>query len=218
MTGIAARRPWWIPVAAAAGAAVSFGVSGVLIGAALNGVRGNRMAPWIIGRAAGVCAYVLLVAVVVLGLVLSHPGRARSGGSSARRIRVHIALVLFTFGFTALHVAVLVSDRWAGVGWRGAFLPLGAVYRPLPVTLGLFGLWTGLLVGGTAALAGRLPRRMWWPLHKIAALTLMLVWVHGVLAGSDTPALLGAYIATGAFVLAVALWRYNARRVEAAAR
>lgn len=218
MTDMVTRRPRWISIAATVGAAASFGASGLVIGASLNEVSGNRMAPWIIGRAAGICAYVLLVIVVLLGLVLSHPGRARSGGSSARRIRVHIALALFTFAFTALHVAVLVSDKWAGVGWQGALLPLGATYRPLPVTLGLFGLWTGLLVGTTATLAGRLPRRLWWPLHKVAGLALTLVWLHGVLAGGDTPALLGGYIATGALVLAVALWRYNAHRIEAAAR
>lgn len=199
-------------VAGAVGAALSFGGCGVLVGAALDLVRGNRMAPWIIGRAAGMCAYLLLVALVLLGLFLSHPARARIGGSSPARIRLHIAAAVFTFSFVVLHIVVLATDRWAGVGWWGAVVPLGATYRPVPVTLGLLGLWTGLLVGLTAALAGRLPGRLWWPLHKIAAVSLVLVWLHGVLAGGDTPALLGGYAVTGSLVLATALWRYNASR------
>lgn len=210
-----ARRPRLASLTGAGAAALGLGLSGVLVGEALNGVRGNQMAPWILGRASGVCAYLLLVALVLVGLVLSHPARARSGGSSPSRIRLHISLALFTFAFTVLHVVVLATDRWAGVGWAGAAVPFGAVYRPLPVTLGLIGAWTGVLVGVTAALAGRLPRRLWWPLHKIAAGALLLVWLHGVLAGGDTPALLGIYVASGALVVGTALWRYNARRTAA---
>lgn len=201
-----------------AAAGIAFGLTGVLLGAALDAVRGNRMAPWILGRASGVCAYVLLVAVVVMGLLLAHPARARNGGSSAGRIRIHIALALFAFAFTALHVVVLATDRWAGVGWWGIVAPLSAAYRPVPVTLGLFGVWTGLLVGVTAALAGRLPRRAWWPLHKLAGASLVLIWLHGVLAGGDTPALMAAYVGSGALVVAIALWRYNARRADGPVR
>ena len=122
-----------------------------------------------------------------------------------------MALALLTAAATALHVAVLATDRWAGVGWTGAALPLGASYRPLPVTLGVLGLWLGLLAGLSAALAGRLPRRAWWPLHKIAAVSLALVWAHGVLAGSDTPALLAMYVISGMAVVGLALSRYVSR-------
>jgi hypothetical protein len=184
----------------------------MLVGGALQKVAGNRMAPWIIGRAAGVCAYLLLVSLVLLGLALSHPWRSRVRRPSATsRIRAHVALSVFTLGFTVLHVVVLATDRYAGVGWWGAFVPMGAAYRPAAVTLGIVGVDVALLVGLSAAAAGRLPRRAWWPLHKIAVLALVLIWVHGVLAGGDTPALLGIYVASGLLVLAVAISRYAAR-------
>jgi hypothetical protein len=38
------------------------------------------------------------------------------------------------------------------------------------------------------------------------------VFVHGLLAGSDTPALLGMYVGSGLLVLGSALSRYVARR------
>jgi hypothetical protein len=190
----------------------SAAASGMLIGAALQKVAGNRMAPWIIGRAAGVCAYLLLVLLVLLGLALSHPWRSQVRTPSATsRIRAHVALSVFTLGFTVLHVVVLATDRYAGVGWWGAFVPMGASYRPAAVTLGVVGVDVALLVGVSAAVAGRLPRRLWWPLHKGAALTLVLIWTHGVLAGGDTPALLGLYLVTGLLVLVVAISRYAAR-------
>lgn len=188
------------------------GAVGMTAGWVVNRVSGDRMAPWILGRASGICAYLMLVGLVLFGLSLSHPRRAERGRSAMTRMRAHIVLALLTFGFIVVHVVALATDAYAGVGWLGAALPLGAQYRPLPVTLGVLGLWLGLLAGGSAALAGRLPRRSWWPLHKIAALTFVLVWLHGVLAGSDTTALLGLYIGTGLLVLGAAVDRYANRR------
>lgn len=186
--------------------------TGMLLGRAIAQVSGNRMAPWIIARSAGVTSYLLLVCLVLLGIGLSHPWRSRvRRPSAASRIRLHIALSLFTFGFTVLHIVVLATDRYAGVGWWGAFVPMGASYRPLPVTFGILGLWLGLLVGLTAALSGRLPGRAWWPLHKLAGLSLVAVWAHAVFSGSDTTSLRPLYLASAVLVLGFGLTRYAAR-------
>jgi hypothetical protein len=107
-----------------------------------------------------------------------------------------------------LHIVVLATDKYAGVGWWGAFVPMGATYRPLPVTLGVIAFYAGIAAGLTAALAGRVSRRLWWPIHKIAIVSLVLVWFHGMLAGIDTPLLLVLYIITGGAIIALALSRY----------
>jgi hypothetical protein len=191
---------------------VSAALTAGLIGRAAQSLAGNRMAPWILGRAAGVCSYLLLVTLVLTGLVLSHPWRSRvRRPATATRIRIHLLLAVFTLLFTVGHVVVLATDRYAAVGWAGALLPMHAGYRPIATTLGLLGLWSGLLAGLTAALSGRLPFTLWWPIHKVAAVGLVLVWLHGVLGGGDTRALLAMYLITGALVLAVALSRYAAR-------
>jgi len=110
-----------------------------------------------------------------------------------------------------VHVVVLATDEYAKVGWWGALLPMASRYRPAAVTLGVLGAYCGLATGLTAALAGRLARRIWWPLHKVAAVALALVWAHGVLAGSDRAALRLMYLATAAGILLLALTRYAAR-------
>jgi hypothetical protein len=190
----------------------SAGLSAWLVGRAFAGVSGNRNAPWILGRAAGITSYVLLVALVALGLVLSHPWRTRiARPSAATRIRVHVGLAVFTLAFTTLHVVVLATDSYAGVGVRGSLLPMAATYRPLPVTFGVIGGYAGLLAGVTAALAGRITARIWWPIHKVAAVSLILVWAHGVLAGSDTRLIVLLYLSTGLLVVLLALSRYAAR-------
>jgi len=180
-----------------------------LLGRAATSVAGNHNAPWIVGRASGITAYLLLLAVTALGLALSHPWRARyRRPSTVARIRAHAVLATFTLAFTVLHIVVLANDSYAGVGWRGALLPMGASYRPVPVTLGVIGLYSGLLSGVTAALAGRLTARLWWPLHKVSALALVLVWLHGVFSGSDSATLTTMYVLTGAAVVALAVSRY----------
>ncbi len=190
----------------------STGLTAALIGSAAKRVAGDRMAPWILGRAAGICSYLLLLVLVLTGMLLSHPWRTRvRRPNTATRIRLHVALAAFTLVFTALHVLVLATDSYAGVGWWGALLPMHASYRPVATTLGLIGAWSGLIAGITAGLAARVPRWLWWGLHKVAAVSLVLVWLHAVLGGGDTPALLGLYLASGALVVAVAVSRYAAR-------
>jgi hypothetical protein len=188
------------------------GLAAWLAGRAMSAVAGDRNAPWIVGRASGIAAYLLLVALVALGLLLSHPRRTRwrrPGPES--RLRLHVSLAAFTLTLVVLHIVVLATDRYAKVGWWGALLPMASRYRPAAVTLGVLGAYCGLATGLTAALAGRLARRVWWPLHKVAAVALALVWAHGVLAGSDRAALRLMYLATAAGILLLALTRYAAR-------
>lgn len=186
------------------------GTSAWLTGRAVGSVAGDRNAPWILGRASGVTGYLLLVALVALGLMLSHPRRVHwHRPTSSTRIRLHVSLAAFTLGFIALHIVVLATDEYAQVGWSGAVLPMASRYRPAAVTLGLIGTYAGLLAGLTAAFAGRWARRLWWPVHKVSAGSLVLVWAHGVLAGGDSPALWPLYLSTAIGILLLALSRYT---------
>lgn len=190
------------------------GAGGAVVGSVLHGLAGRQMAPWILGRASGIAAYLLLVLLVLSGLVLSHPWRSRvSRPATGTRIRSHATLALVTLGCTVLRVVVLATDSYAGVGWWGALVPMGASYRPAATTLGVLAVDAGLIVGVSAALAGRLrlAGRVWRPVHRAAVLVLVAVWSHGVLAGSDAFALRGLYLATGAIVVVVALSRHVAR-------
>lgn len=172
----------------------------------------GQMGTWILGRAAGVASYTLLFLLVVTGLVLSHPwGRYLRLPSPRTRITIHATLSLFTLVFVVLHLVVLALDPWAKVGWVGALLPFASEYRPLAVSLGVLALWAGVITGVSARFAGRFLGRHWWPIHKVAAGLLAMVWAHSVFAGSDVAALTIFYIATGLFVVALAVTRYSAR-------
>src|SRR5450756_679624 len=189
------------------------GVSGaVATRLALDALQGRDGVSWVLGRASGLPSSLLLVTLVTTGLLLSHPWSRRfRRPSAATRLALHSALATFTLIFVALHVVVLATDPWAQVGWRGVVVPMASTYRPVPVTLGVLAVWAGLLTGITARFAGRFVGRIWWPVHKVAATILLLVWAHSVPAGTDTPLLHLFYLATGLGVVGLAITRYAAR-------
>lgn len=194
---------------------VSAGLTGALLGYAWTVISGDSMGMWLLARASGFVSYALLTAVTIIGLLMARPPQSavRILGA-AQRLRVHVILAIFALVFTVLHVVVLAIDPWAQVGWAGALLPFGSTYRPLAVTLGLLALWSGLISGLTAGLAGRGAGRLWLPLHRLAAAGWALAWLHGILAGSDTGALLWMYAGTGLLVLVLVVRRVIAPRAS----
>lgn len=167
---------------------------------------------WELARASGLTSYVLMTALVAMGLVLAHPAAARlRRPRPATRLALHVSLATFTLVFTVLHVVVLATDSYAQVGWLGVILPMASTYRPVPVTLGVLAVWAGLVTGLTARFAGHVAGRIWWPIHKVAAVVFLLVWGHAVLAGSDTAALRTFYLVTGGALAVLAASRYAAR-------
>lgn len=193
-------------------AAVCLTTTAVLGARIASALRQDPSAPWILGRASGLTSYLLMTALVLLGLSMSHPDATAMQHPSPRtRMRLHSSLAVFTLAFTALHIVVLATDPYAGVGWRGVLMPMASHYRPVAVTLGVVAVWSMLITGVSAALAGRLLARIWWPIHKVAVVAFVLVWAHGFMAGSDTRVLTTFYLATGVTVQLVALSRYTTR-------
>ena len=173
----------------------------------------NRMLPWILGRSLGLASYLTLTALVVLGSWLRHPWRNRMWSPRAETVlRAHVVLAAGTVVLLAGHLASIALDHYAGVGWTGTFLPWRAHYRPTGVALGTLGLYAILLVGGTAALAGSIARRVWFPIHAVSAAVFCICLAHGALAGSDSHTLRWVYVATGSLVAGVQVTRWLAHR------
>jgi hypothetical protein len=204
----------WRPWANAAAIVTSAVAAGWATGWVAVHVASAEHPKWLLARVSGVAALLMLTALVMLGLLLAHPrGTALRSLPRATMLRAHVGLAAFTAVFTTLHVVVLALDPWAGVGWAGVLLPLGAEYRPLPVTLGWLSLYAGLAAGLTARFAGQLGR-IWFPLHRVTLATYALVWAHGVWTGSDTGALLPLYAASAVLVVSTAISRYAASPIR----
>jgi DMSO/TMAO reductase YedYZ heme-binding membrane subunit len=175
----------------------------------------SRYFPWLTGRALGIAAYIALTALVTLGVWMRHPWRLRRPlVHSETRLRVHATLATATLALVAGHLVSLASDKYAGVGWIGAFVPGHSQYRTLAVALGTVAMLFMVLLFSTARAAGRRGARHWLWYHRLAASNFALVWFHGVLAGTDTAALRMLYVLSGGVVVFLTMTRYQIGRRE----
>jgi predicted ferric reductase len=167
-----------------------------------------EMRIWLASRAAGFTALGLLTVQIALGLVLSNPTNKTTWKLSKRLFPWHENAWVFVLAFLAAHVVSLLLDPYAGVGIPGAFIPGLSGYRSTPVALGTLGLWALLATGLTARYTKLLPAGAWLSIHRLSLVVFVLAWMHGLLAGTDSGALLAFYLLTGGVVLAAAAYRY----------
>jgi hypothetical protein len=76
------------------------------------------------------------------------------------------------------------------------------------VALGTLGLYASLVSGITGRWTKLLPQGLWLKIHRFALVAWVMSWMHGLLAGTDSAALLPIYVATGLLVLAAVAYRY----------
>ena len=167
-----------------------------------------HMRVWLAGRATGITAYVLLTVLVSLGLILSHPTNQSTWKLSKRLLPWHANLFVFVVAFLVAHIVSIILDPYAGVGIAGSFVPGLSSYRSAPVALGTLGLYAALVSGITGRWTALLPRGRWLRLHRFALVAWVASWLHGLLAGTDSTALVPLYVVTGVAVMLAGAYRY----------
>ena len=183
----------------AVAALVALGVTDQVIPA--TDERTLSVRPWVAARALGITAYLLLALQVAAGVWLSHPRNASDPRTNRVVFPWHELLTVFTGAFLTLHIVLLAVDPYAGVDWIGAFVPGFSQYRPVPVAIGSVALYAMIITTATAKWTRLLPAGWWLKFHRLTALVFLMAWVHGILAGTDTMALLPLYLLTGGLVL-----------------
>jgi ferredoxin-NADP reductase/DMSO/TMAO reductase YedYZ heme-binding membrane subunit len=139
---------------------------------------------WYLARAGGLTAWALLCITVLWGLLLS----TRVLGQRPRPgwlLDLHRMLGGLALVFTALHLAGLYFDQWAGFGWVDLLVPLQSGYRPVAVAWGIVGLYLLLAVELTSLVKSRIPETAWRWVHRCAFVVFALATVHTFTAGSD---------------------------------
>jgi len=163
---------------------------------------------WILARASGLTAYVLLTLSMLAGLVV----KSRPFGRAVRAASVtdtHRFLTLLALGALALHGTALVLDTAVKVPLGALLLPGASPYRPLPTALGVVAAELMALVVVSFPLRKRVGMRAWRRLHWATYAVFALATAHGLAAGTDSarPWAFGLYLgAVGAVVFATA-WR-----------
>jgi sulfoxide reductase heme-binding subunit YedZ len=140
---------------------------------------------WLISRASGVLALVLISVSVVIGLamaakVIRRPGLKRSA------VRLHEQIALIALAAIALHGLALLGDGWLRPGLQGIAIPFALRYRPALTGAGIIAGYLALLVGPSFYLRRRIGARRWRKLHRATVLAWGMSAVHALGAGSDS--------------------------------
>lgn len=163
---------------------------------------------WILARATGFTAYVLLTCSVLAGLVV----KSRPFGTALRpatAVDLHRTLAFLSLGALALHGLALVLDHTVEIGLGALLVPGLAPYRPLWTGLGVVAGELMLLVYASFSLRRRIGQKNWRRLHWTTYATFAAATAHGLLAGSDSaqPWALGLYLGAVGAVVAATAWR-----------
>lgn len=166
-------------------------------------------ADWYAARAGGMVAYVLLTAVVLVGLALS--GRERLDGWPRFALEeVHRFGGALVGVFISLHILTLALDSQAHLPLGSLIVPFVSSYRPFWTGLGIVTAELLLAMAIANALRSRLRYRTWRRLHYLNFVVWIGATAHGLGAGTDTGVLSFTLVYVAAIVSVVAL---TARRV-----
>jgi sulfoxide reductase heme-binding subunit YedZ len=166
-------------------------------------------AEWYSARAGGVVAYVLLTAVVLVGLAMS--GRERLDGWPRFALEdVHRFLGALTGLFISLHVFALAIDAEANLPLSALIVPFASSYRPFWTGIGIVAAELLLALALANHYRDRISYRTWRRLHYLNFLVWIAATAHGIAAGTDTGSLPFAVVYGTAVACVVML---TARRV-----
>ena len=176
---------------------------------------------WYAARAAGIVAYLLLTAVVTLGVSMAGraPGRRWKRWPMFAVEDVHRAGGLLVGTFIALHVGRSRSIRSCRSRSGQLAMPLTAHYRPIWTALGIVAAELLLALAVTNHYRDRIPRRWWRRAHYANFAVWVAATLHGLGSGTDrnAPWMVAMFAVSAAAVAAAVTWRVGERRRISAA-
>lgn len=163
---------------------------------------------WVGTRVMGIVSYLLLFLMAVVGMLLT-TGALFRVMSPASAWTFHRALGM-TLGLSvALHLTMLMLDRFLVFKPLEVFVPFVSNYKPLLVALGIGGFyWLVLLLITSLWQIKRWPH--WWrAVHALSFVMFTEIFLHGILIGTDRhePWMRAIYWSTASIVFLTAIYR-----------
>jgi len=139
---------------------------------------------WVLARVAGLGSYAALSIALVTGIALRTAVFDWLGNN--RLIRsLHEYTIVLWIPLAAIHVASLLLDGTARVGWLDVFVPFHSSYGTIAIGLGSLSLDLLLIVSITAYLKRRLRKDVWLWVHRVSYAAFAIAFLHAVLSGTD---------------------------------
>jgi sulfoxide reductase heme-binding subunit YedZ len=163
---------------------------------------------WILARASGLTAYVLLTLSVLAGLVIKTRPFGRTLNAAAVT-DTHRFLSMLALGAVAVHGLTLTLDRTVRIGLGALLIPGLAGYRPVATGLGIVAAELAALIVVSFRFRKRVGFRNWRRLHWATYAVFGLATAHGLAAGTDTPRpwSMGLYLGAVFAVAVATAWR-----------
>jgi methionine sulfoxide reductase heme-binding subunit len=174
-----------------------------MIGAASTAVP----VAWLVARAAGLTALVLLSCSVWLGLGMSvrlFPPQHQKAVMSW-----HQSLMWCGLAAVTVHATALLLDPVMRFSLPAVLVPGIAPWRPAAVAAGVGAGWSMLALALSFHVRRRLSQRRWRLLHYVGFAAFACAVGHGLAAGTDLRATTGLLVAGG--LVAPAVWLVWAR-------
>jgi DMSO/TMAO reductase YedYZ heme-binding membrane subunit len=173
---------------------------------------------WYLARGTGIVSLLLLTFSVALGIVTAvHWSSRRWPRFSITFLHRNVSLLAVVF--LVAHIATIVLDGFAPIGWKDAVVPFASPYRPLWLGLGTVAFDLVLALVATSLLRNRIGPRTWRTVHWLAYACWPVAVLHGLGTGTDTATsvVLAVTAACVALVLGCVWWRLAAEAQRAAA-
>jgi cytochrome b561 len=157
---------------------------------------------WIVLRAAGIGAYVMLFLSVAWGLA-STTSILGKRIPKATATTVHQFMATCGLFLLGVHVGVLLIDAFMPFSIADVTIPMVSAFRPIAVSFGIVAMYLTVFVIVTSWLRKPIGTRWWRRTHLLAVPTFVLSLVHGVFTGTDSgrAPMWWTYVATGLLVL-----------------
>ena len=166
------------------------------------------MTTWIVMRAAGLGAYIMLFLSVCWGLVATTSAFGKLV-AKATATTVHQFLATTGLFLLAIHVWMVLIDSFMDFGPRDVLAPGASDYRPVAVAFGIIGMYAMVFVIVSSWMRKPIGTRWWRRTHLLAVPAFIVSLAHGIFAGTDSvrPLMWWVYLATSSIVLFLLLLR-----------
>jgi predicted ferric reductase len=163
---------------------------------------------WVIIRASGIVAYVLLALSAIWGLLVSSTLLGRA--ASAKRLTyAHESLSIGALLATATHAIALTYDEYVPFSVADVVVQGASDWVPTATAFGVVAAWGLLVVTLSFYVRRHIGRRIWRIVHFGAFGVFAAALLHGVTVGTDTslPVMWWIYVVSGGAVAALTIVR-----------
>jgi predicted ferric reductase len=140
---------------------------------------------WQFIRASGLLAFGLLSVAMLAGIMV----KTRAADALVKRAWVfeaHQSLTIASLGLIVTHVALILLNSHVGFSPAAALIPFVSGWRPLPIALGILGLYLTIALVASSYLRSFIGQKSWRTLHFASFLAWFAALMHGITAGSDS--------------------------------